>query len=92
MLLHPGMDHLGFVLLVAGLFRLAAVRGIPDNVRAVPHPRWSLPVLCTLVVTGIAGSWLNGEAERDRIRFMLQGVAPAYAESMVALGLQRLTP
>ena len=35
---------------------------------------------------------LNGEAERDRIRFMLQGVAPAYAESMVALGLQRLTP
>ncbi len=90
-LLHSGFDQIGFVLLVA-LFAVLSIRSLPPAVRAVPHPRWSLPVLLALVVAGLAGSWLNGEAERGRIRSMLQGVAPAYAESMVSLGLPGLGP
>ena len=91
MLLHPGPDHLCFVLLT-GVFWVLSVRGLSPQIRAVPHPRWLIPVMVALVFAGLGGSWLNGEAERGRIRSMLQGVAPAYADSMVALGLQRLTP
>ena len=90
-LLHPGPDHLGFVLLM-GCFWIFSLRGLPSAARAVPHPRWLPPVTLALVVSGLFGSWLNGEAERDRTRSMLQGVAPAYAESMVALGLLDLLP
>jgi len=75
-----------------GCFWIFSLRGLPSAARAVPHPRWLPPVTLALVVSGLFGSWLNGEAERDRTRSMLQGVAPAYAESMVALGLLDLLP
>ena len=90
-LLHPGTDALTFVVVVA-LCWVLFLRGLPAAVRAVPHPRWLLPVVLALLTTGLAGAWMNGEAERVRMRDMLQGVAPAYAESMVALGLLGLTP
>ncbi len=54
-------------------------------------PRWSWPLLAGL----LAGGWFlvqkAGEAEKERIQFFLQGVAPTYAQEVERLGHAKLT-
>ncbi len=89
--LHPDLDQALFLAGVALLYVLLAVRVAPA-VRAVRQPAWLWPVLAVVVVGGLSGAHIYGEAERTRIRSMLQGIAPAYADAMVEMGLLSMGP
>lgn len=87
--LHPGLTQALFLAGVALLYVVLAVRVAPA-VRAVRQPTWLWPMLAVVVVGGLLGAHIYGESERARIRSMLQGIAPAYAEAMVEMGLLSL--
>ena len=84
--LHPDLDQALFLAGVAFLYVLLALRVAPA-VRATRQPTWLWPMLAVVVVGGLLGAHIYGESERTRIRSMLQGIAPAYAEAMVEMGL-----
>ena len=89
--LHPDLDQALFLAGVLFLYLLLAARAAPA-VRATRQPAWLWPMLAVVVVGGLLGAHIYGEAERARIRSMLQGIAPAYAEAMVEMGLLSMVP
>jgi len=88
--LTANQDYLFYVAGAAGLF--GVLEGwLRRRVASGRLPGWAGPSLAVLLVAGWFAVKGAGEAEQERIKGFLQGVAPTYAQELERMGHAKLT-